>query len=136
MPMIACNSCDALNKQGATECAECGATLDAPAWPAPEEAARAARPTSADERREKSRARQEFARLKKTVLTVRSTYWAGVGLAVVQVLLAYTVYADVLPKADGDVLLVLQLFTWGQLALMVAGALLVLRSPFIWSVGK
>lgn len=84
---------------------------------------------------ERSRQRQEFGRIKNIVFTVRSVYWAGLAFAVVQLLVYHLMIARVLAENElSGISLLIALLSWGQLGLMIAGGVLVLRAPFIWTL--
>lgn len=81
----------------------------------------------------RSHARQEFGRIKSIVLTVRAVFWAEAGFSLVQALLWHAVVADLLPEDARSWHVLVTAACWGQVLLMVAGALLVLRAPLVWT---
>lgn len=110
-----CPTCGAATGGGDAFCGSCGASLESP---------RRRREPSATAQ-QKARDRAEFARTKNTALYLRSIYW--VQLLAVLLLSLPTMLAD-----EVSPLLVITL--GGIAATMLAGALLVLRAPLVWSL--
>lgn len=97
---VPCPECGALNLPDAKFCADCGCML---VKPARAEGDRPARPAA--RRRfgtvdavEKSRARQEFARTKSIVVTIRLVYWSCAILALLYVAMWHTALATTAGK--------------------------------------
>lgn len=87
---------------------------------------------------EKMRARQEFARVKSTVQTVRMVYIVSAGGAAVNVflwhvLLPYTMQL-VLGDGFGTWFPIMSVALYLQFGLLTVGAVLVLRAPLLWTV--
>lgn len=163
MAMIACNACDAFNSPKASVCIECGERLhagdamradpaasppplqrqgDADAAPPelPGRAPKVARKHVSRRQRdpeqvERSRQRQEFGRIKNIVFTVRSIYWSGVVFAITQLLLFHLILSPAFAELEMTTMrLVCGVVLWGQLVLLFAGARLVVKKPFVWTV--
>ncbi|MGK0154284.1 MAG: hypothetical protein ACI9SE_001235 [Neolewinella sp.] len=84
---------------------------------------------------ERSRQRQEFGRIKNIVFTVRSVYWSGVLFAVTQLLLYHLILLPAFVEQELMALAVIVgVISWGQLALLIAGAKLVMGKPYVWTI--
>jgi hypothetical protein len=119
---FACPACAADNVRGQSFCSACGASLAAPSR---------SRRTRGDAAQQQQ-GRREFGRIKSVVLAVRSVFWVGVLLAGLSVLV-WTKVQAVWPGSDTTKALVWALLL-AELALMLAGAWLVVRAPLIWTV--
>jgi hypothetical protein len=133
----ACSACDAVVPKHATFCANCGAPLAAAPPNTEAEPSTKERGTKRSRRRsgdqlERSRARNEFGRIKHVVFTMRATFWASVALAAAQVGLFHIALGKVL-FASTALKTALFVLLYGQLALTLAGALFVLRAPLLWT---
>ncbi len=126
-PPIPCGECGGDNPAGTAFCAQCGAKLAS--WPAP----RRRRARAKGDAAERSRARQEFGRIKQTVLTVRSIFWTCAGFAALQTLAWVAVAVSEGFDTMGPFAAVVTALVLGQLALLVAGAIFVLRAPLVWT---
>jgi len=133
MPMIACESCDALNKKGAQTCAECGASLSAAAWPEPAPAARrrGGRRRVAEE--EHDLAREEFTRNRHSLLLVRLLFGVGALSSVLPFWIA-SVLVEVGGEEMASIANVMIGIGVGLLLFMVAGAVFVARKPMPWTL--
>jgi hypothetical protein len=120
LEMRACDECAALNPPDIGFCTACGASLQLP----PPLPARTGRRKASADAVERSRARHEFGRIKNIVLTVRSVFWAGVVFAAVQVLVFHVIVVHEFRGDDAWIGTLVGVVGWGQLGLMVAGALL------------
>lgn len=125
---MSCAECGAENPAGTAFCTQCGVKLSGA-----KTAAGRRRKRGAGDAAERSRARQEFGRIKQTVLTVRSVFWACAALAAVQLLAWHLVAAEAEIELSSTVGLVITVLLWGQLGLVVAGAVHVLRAPLVWT---
>ncbi len=85
-----------------------------------------------DERAEKARARQEFARTKQIVLYLRMVFWVGSLAALVNALIWHALPID-RDELGGWYLLITGVY-WAQVLLMAGDALFVMRAPFPWSI--
>ncbi len=84
---------------------------------------------------ERSRQRQEFGRIKSIVFTVRSVYWSGIVFAAVQLLLYHLILQPVFTDLELTTYsVVVGIISWGQLALLIAGARLIMRQPYVWTL--
>jgi hypothetical protein len=132
--VVPCPECRAENASGMAFCTACGVKLVGAAPVARAVGARTRRKSrAAGDAIEQARARQEFGRIKGIVTTVRSVFAAGAVFALVQVLLWHVVVAKVGAGDLGGWRMLITIVLWGQIVLMVAGALLVLRSPLVWT---
>lgn len=126
---ISCAQCGEANAEGAAFCTQCGGALAAQGA-----APRRHRTRAKGDAAERSRARQEFGRIKQTVLTVRAVFWSCALLAGVQVLAWHLVAAAEELEPAGTIGLLVTALLWGQLGLVVAGGIWVLRAPLVWTV--
>lgn len=79
-------------------------------------------------------ARSEFGRIKSIVLTVRSIFWASAVVAALHVAIAFLVGRALATDRElGWFATLLKVVTVGELVMTVAGALLVLRAPLVWT---
>lgn len=125
MEPTACPECDVIQRAGTAFCSNCGVRLIG------KEPAAAPGETSRTAAFERARARQEFGRIKRIVTTVRSVFWATAVFALLLVVLWHLVLSPRWPAENWW--LAVTLLVWGQLAVTVAGALLVTRAPLVWT---
>ncbi|MBL8727619.1 MAG: zinc ribbon domain-containing protein [Planctomycetes bacterium] len=121
MEAITCPECEAIQPAGSAFCENCGVKLVV-----------AEKGSGRGAAYERSRARQEFGRIKQTVLIVRSVFWAMSAFAGLLVLLWFVALGQ-LGELGGNWRLALTVLVWGQLAVTIAGALLVTRAPLVWT---
>ncbi len=127
-PPIPCGECGADNPAGTTFCAQCGVKLVA-SRSAPHRRRSRAKGDAA----ERSRSRQEFGRIKQTVLTVRSIFWACAALAAGWLALWHWFAAVAGLELTSTMGMVITVLLWGQLGMLIAGAIYVLRAPLVWT---
>lgn len=127
-----CARCKTANPPGTSFCTHCGAPLaGAPAAPASR--VRSRRAAAHGDAAEQSRARNEFGRIKNIVLTVRAVFWAETVYALSQVLLWHKLLSTVATEDREHWMTLVTLVFCAQVALMVAGAVSVLRAPLLWT---
>lgn len=150
--IVVCPGCEALHTLGTQTCSECGVAIPSgaevlgaadagdsklpPGLPRGDDAKPSVRRGRRHFDRDavvRSRQRQEFGRIKSVVFTVRNVYRAGCVFALAQLALFHAIAASI-AGADTVAVWGLGAYYWGQFALMVAGALLVVRAPFAWAV--
>ncbi len=135
---ISCPQCGAANAEAQRFCSACGARQPEAAAEAASEAPvpvvrRRARRGASGDALERAHGRHEFGRIKNTVLTVRSIFWAS---AAASALFLAVWYFKFRPFVRGDfawLRLVVDAVLWSELALNTVGALQVLRSPLVWT---
>jgi hypothetical protein len=132
----ACPGCGAALATGTRFCTACGAASAADdavaeAGEAPRTRARNRGDADAELRAQN---RREFGRIKSVVLIVRSVFLASIVLAALQ-LLTFQLRAAVLLPGDEAAAWRIAIFAvlCAELAVSVAGALLVLRAPLVWT---
>jgi hypothetical protein len=121
MEPITCPECEAIQPAGTTFCENCGVKLVA-----------AEHASGRGAGYERSLARREFGRIKQTVLIVRSVFWAEALFAGLLVLIWHLALSQI-EGLEGTWRVALTVLVWGQLAVTVAGALLVTRAPLVWT---
>lgn len=82
----------------------------------------------------KSRARQEFGRIKNIVFTVRFVFLSSAILGFFTIALWHTAIADLVKVIYGDYYGVMTAVVYLQFVVMIVGTLFVLRKPFAWTL--
>ncbi|MCA8964441.1 MAG: hypothetical protein KDC48_06135 [Planctomycetes bacterium] len=126
--VVACAECGTDNPAETTFCTQCGVKLVAP-----RKNVGRGRRRKAGDAAQRSRTRQEFGRIKQTVLTVRSIFWACAALAAGWLGLWHFFAAAEGLELTSTVGMVITVLLWGQLVLLIAGAIYVLRAPLVWT---
>lgn len=129
-----CPECQQPNPAGTRFCSQCGLLLQTSAAAAAEDAGAGGSRVRRrrDDPAKAALARQEFARVKQVVLYLRTLFWVG---ALLSLLIAAFWQLAVAAAGTGSLAETLvTLLVWGGTALMVAGAVFVVRAPLAWSV--
>lgn len=127
-PPIPCADCGHDNPAGTTFCTQCGVKLSGM-----RKAAGRRRQRHTSDAAQQSRARQEFGRIKQVVLTVRTIFWACAVLAAGQLAFWHWFAAGAVLELSSAVRTAVTLLLWGQLGMLVAGAICVMRAPLLWT---
>lgn len=133
-----CPECGVESDADQAFCSGCGLRLPTAAGGGPGRTRRRAEGRPVDQL-ERSRARSEFGRIKQVVLMLRTFFWVAAAGTAVQALLwpyliARLVEALEVTEEYGWLPTALSILLWGETALMLAGALLVLRAPLVFSI--
>lgn len=123
-----CADCGNDNPAGTTFCTQCGVKLSGT-----RKAIGRRRHGQASDAAQQARARQEFGRIKHVVLTVRTTFWACAALAAGQLAFWYWFALGTGPEPTSTEAKLVTVLLWGQLGMLVAGAIHVLRAPLVWT---